>query len=161
MAVDFAVLAMAIFVSTTTKTLMELARISEGGTYARMLVYHYLKGRKDKISSETATNVKRTVSKAMQADLNLKELEFEAEVLNLLPRQMQREAACSPEAHSRSPSFFNTFNVLCPAVLNCICCQRVQLQVCPRVMWFMSMATLALACGSWLQESLGIVLKTR
>lgn len=82
---------MAIFVSTITKTLMELARISEGGTYARMLVYHYLKGRKDKISSETATNVKRTVSKAMQADLNLKEFEFEAEVLKLLPRQMQRE----------------------------------------------------------------------
>jgi len=132
-AVVFAVLVMAVFVSTITKTLLELARVTDGRTHARILVHRYLNGHCDKINAEVATRVQRSASKAMVADHKLQEFECEAEVMKLIPKQIQNELlhAVRKPILIQYP-FFQHLDVLHPAVLVCICCKGVQLQVCHR-----------------------------
>merc|ERR1712046_556524 len=80
---------MSLFVSTITKTVMDLGRIAHNETLKRKHTQLYLK--QHGISVATAGKVRRVVSEAIVCEENLREWEVEKEVLSLVPLQLKRD----------------------------------------------------------------------
>jgi len=87
-AIIFAVVVMAVFISNITKTLMEIATISEGKTRMHRLVQVYLKNHG--VHGEIASKVRHHVAEAVQENRQ-KEWDIESKVVKLLPLQLQKE----------------------------------------------------------------------